>query len=435
MRRNIDFKKIRSIYFIGIGGIGVSALAKMALLYGKRVYGSDKNVSPVTEKLAKDGAKIFIGHTKNNIPKNIDAIIYTIAIPKDNPELKEAEKRKIPLYTYPQALGFLSREKETIAIAGTHGKTTTTAMVHEILSAGKKAPTTIVGSFLNGKRENFITGKGKYFVVEACEYGKSFMNLSPKIAVITNIDNDHLDYYKTLDNVIRAFCDFARKVPKNGHIIANLEDQNIRKALRGVSAPVIDYTTIRMETPLSVLGEHNRKNAQAAYATGKLLKISDKSIRHALKNFKGTWRRQEYKGKTAKGALIYDDYAHHPTEIKATLAAFRDRFPKEKITIVFQPHLYSRTKFLFDGFTRALSAADSVFILPIYAAREKPTRGVTGEKLAMAIKKKNPHTLYIESFAIAAEKLSGSVGKNDIVITIGAGDVYIIGKLMLDKKK
>jgi len=431
MREN-PLKSYSNIFFIGIGGIGVSAIASMMLLLGKNVSGSDSNHSNILENLRMRGAKVFVGHNEENILENIDLVIYTVAISDDNPELKKAKELGIPTLSYPEALGLISQTKKTIAIAGTHGKTTTTGMIAEIFLSAHTDPTVVIGSFLKrgGDYENFIAGNGEWLIAEACEYRKSFLNLSPYILVITNIDNDHLDYYGTIENVQKAFAELARKVRGDGFIVTNPNNALIKPALANMKAKIIDYTTYP-ELALKIPGAHNRKNAQAAYAVGELVGISKEIVESVLTHFFGTWRRQEFKGKTRSGALVYDDYAHHPTEIKATLAGFREMFPDKKITLVFQPHLYSRTKLLFNDFVEVLAMADFLIVMPIYAARERPIKGVTSKKLAEAIKKKNPNTLYMESFNTIAKKLSELAGKDDVIITMGAGDVYKVGEKLV----
>ena len=305
-------------------------------------------------------------------------------------------------------------------------------MIAEIFLSAHTDPTVVIGSFLKrgGDYENFIAGNGEWLIAEACEYRKSFLNLSPYILVITNIDNDHLDYYGTIENVQKAFAELARKVRGDGFIVTNPNNALIKPALANMKAKIIDYTTYP-ELALKIPGAHNRKNAQAAYAVGELVGISKEIVESVLTHFFGTWRRQEFKGKTRSGALVYDDYAHHPTEIKATLAGFREMFPDKKITLVFQPHLYSRTKLLFNDFVEVLAMADFLIVMPIYAARERPIKGVTSKKLAEAIKKKNPNTLYMESFNTIAKKLSELAGKDDVIITMGAGDVYKVGEKLV----
>lgn len=424
---SVDFSRIKTAHFIGIGGIGISAIARMFLLESpstllgvkKKVNGSDSTESEVTGELRKLGARIFIGQRTENIPVDCDLVIYTIAVTPDNPELAEAKKHGIPMLSYPEALGIISKEKYTIAITGTHGKTTTTAMVAKILIDAGLDPTVIVGSFLldaKGGRTNFIAGKSKYLVVEGCEYRRSFLNLSPKILVITNIDADHLDYYKDLNDIKSAFAKLAGKLPIDGVLIDG-------KKYGSVVLPD-DFT-------LRVPGKHNLENAKAALAVAQALGISPSIALGALKNFSGTWRRFEYRGKAKNGTLVYDDYGHHPHEIEATLQGAREVFPTQKIVVVFQPHLYSRTKDHFAAFGRCFARADVVILLPIYPAREKDPGDINSRMVVDEIEKNGKDAHIAETFteaAALAEKLS-SVG--DLILTIGAGETNKVADLLI----
>ena len=424
---NINLEKIKHVHFIGIGGIGVSAVARMMLEKGKKVTGSDASESRITGELLKIGAEVFIGHHTENISSDIDLAIYSIAVSPENPEMIEAKRRGIEIISYPEFLGVISKNYFTIAVSGTHGKTTTTAMVAKTLIDNNNDPTVIVGSLLSSGGSNFVSGNSKYFVVEACEYRRSFLNINPRILIITNIDNDHLDYYKDTNDIISAFHEFAGNVSEGGCIIADLNDKNITKALEGIKTKIIDFSKPKYETlklNLKVPGEHNRKNARAVLVLVDVLGFdTDKAVK-SLENFSGTWRRFEYKGKTENGAIIYDDYAHHPTEIKATILGAREKFPDKKLTIIFQPHLYSRTKLLFNDFISVLSLADRVIVTDIYAAREPNDNSITGKMLSDAVKVKNKNTLYISDFNEIASYLNKNSNNEDVLITMGAGDVY-----------
>lgn len=423
---------VRHVHFIGIGGIGISALARMLLLEGASVSGSDRATSRVTEELLSLGAHISIGHAKENLPAELDEVIYTIAIPDDNPELVSARERGVVLRSYPEALGELTKEKYTIAVSGTHGKTTTTAMLANILIGASQDPTVVVGSLMSGSGSNFIGGKGRYLVCEACEYRRSFLNLSPSVAIITNIDADHLDYYKDIDDIAQAFRAFAEKVPSEGAIIADLRDSRVAQVLSGLSCRIIDYSLIHLCAKLSVPGEHNRQNAQAAKAVAEFLNIPDPVSEQALAEFKGTWRRFEFKGVTAQGALLFDDYAHHPSEIRATLSAAREKFPSQNILVAFQPHLYSRTRELCDDFAQAFCTADAVFLAPIYAAREPFDARISSETLAERMRTLSPRmvSVYTDLTALSSA-LSSYAKEGDIIITMGAGDIYTIAGHLL----
>lgn len=412
------FKNIKKVHFIGIGGIGVSALAKMMLLLKKEVTGSDISEGLACQKIKKLGAKVLIGHRKTNLSKKTDYVIYSPAVKEDNPELIQAKKFKISIHSYPEALGLISKDKYTMAVSGTHGKTTTAAMLAEIMISAKKKPTVIIGSFLKKQKDNFILGKSKYFIVEACEYKKSFLSLSPKILIITNIDNDHLDYYQNISNIKKAFAQLVEKVPRDGFIVCQPKD------IKTTKAKIIDYTQEELNIKLKVPGKHNILNAKAALAAAKLIGIKKSQAEKALKNFAGTWRRFEYKGKAKKSALIYDDYAHHPTEVKATLQALREKFPNKKIIVVFQPHLYSRTKFLLNDFSKSFSDADEIIITDIYAAREKNDKTIHAKDLV----KRTKNSCYIKDFSEIKKYLTKEADKNIVIITMGAGDIYQIGE-------
>jgi len=424
--KDVCFKDVprSKVHFIGIGGIGVSAIAKMMLCQKTKVTGSDVAKNIANQRIKKLGGKVFIGHKKSNLDKDTDIVVYSPAIQNNNPELVKARQLKIPTYSYPEALGLISKDKYTIALSGTHGKTTTTAMLAEAMISAKKSPTVIIGSFLRKQKDNFVPGKSKYFVVEACEYKKSFLKLHPDILIITNIDNDHLDYFKNLKNIQKAFSQLVSKVPANGYIMCNPKDPKVKPALKSAKAKIIDYTK-QKKLKLQVPGEHNIQNAQAVLAVGETLKIK---AEQSLKKYLGVWRRFEYKGKTKKGALIYDDYAHHPAEISATIKATREKFPKQKIFVVFQPHLYSRTKFLLNDFAQSFNQADQIIITDIYAAREKNDKSIHSKDLVEKIRKYNPFVIYEPNFKKIAQDLKKQTSKNDIIMTLGAGDVYEIGE-------
>ena len=445
----IDMRKVKKAHFIGIGGIGISAVARMMLQEGKAVSGSDAAESEITRELAKLGARIFIGQKAENISRKTDLIVYTIAISKDNLEFVEALRSRIPMKSYPEMLEEISRGKFTVAVSGTHGKTTTTAMIAKVLIDAKLDPTVIVGSFLldggqgstldRGKgrtfKTNFISGKSKYFVVEACEYRRSFLHIQPTILVITNIDNDHLDYYKDMLDIQRAFAELVSKVPKNGYVVTNATDRAIRPAIKNAKCKIVDYCEFHSKNlKLKVPGSHNRENAAASLAVAHILEIEKKKAAKSLEEFLGTWRRFELKGKTKNGALIYDDYGHHPTEIHATLSGARELYPKRKITVIFQPHLYSRTKLLLNEFAKAFSFANRVILAPIYAAREPVDSTISSDILAKKIEEHRGEAVSLPSFEAIEENVLKTLKKGEIVITMGAGDVYKIADELVDAK-
>ena len=392
--------------------------------------GSDEAIdSPVVEELTRAGAKIYDGHKTDQVPPDAELLVYSLAIPEDNPERRAAAARGLATLSYPEILGLISRDKYTIAVAGTHGKTTTTAMIAEVLLAAKFDPTVIVGSLLKNRRSNLIVGQSRYLVAEACEYRRSFLNLSPQILIITNVDNDHLDYYRDLADIQSAFAELATKLPAAGRLICQAKNSLLAPVIAKTNCLVIDYEDIStVGLQLLVWGRHNVSNAQAVPALGQVLDINIASARGALNNFGGTWRRLEALGRTAAGALIYDDYAHHPTEIKATLAAAREHFPQQRIIVAFQPHLYSRTKLLFNDLAASFGVADEVLLLPIYAAREPDDQAVTSQALAAAIAAKKPDAKYFSSFAATEKYLSHRLQRADVLITMGAGDVYKIAE-------
>lgn len=431
----IDLNKVKKVHFIGIGGIGVSAVARLMHVTGKKVSGSDMSESPITEHLQKLGINISTGHKAQNINPNTDLVIYTIAITGDNPELMEAQNRDIPAITYPQMLSIISKSMNTIAISGTHGKTTTTAMMSGALIDAQKDPTVIIGSLIKKSNSNLIVGHSKLFLVEACEYRRSFLNLHPKIMVITNIDTDHLDYYKDLADIQSAFRELAMRIPKNGALICDVNNPKLKPVLNNLNCRIIDYATCDIaDLKLKVPGEHNRQNAQACLAVADFMGIGKKQAKQSLENFSGTWRRFDLKGTTKSGIIIYDDYAHHPTEIQATLKGFKEAFPDKKRIAFFQPHLFSRTKILLDEFARSFSDIDEVYVLPIYAAREKPDKSITSNMLVNQIKIRGTKAFFLKSFGQAVAKTK-KFSSDTAIITLGAGDIYQLPDLLLNRSQ
>ncbi len=441
----IDFKKVNSVYFVGIGGIGISAVARMFLLHGKKVVGSDLSAGEVTEELTKLGAKITIGQGMELIPVGIDLIIYTVAIEKYAGDfLAQIKASGIPSLSYPEALHEISKGKYTIAVAGTHGKTTTTAMIAKVLVDAGLDPTVIVGSFLVGEKSpkafggarpsNFIAGKSKYFVVEACEYKRSFLELEPTIGVILNIDDDHLDYYGDMAGVEKGFAEFVGKIKKEGTLVCNPRALHAAAATAAAKTQVVDYMEFfDAKLSLKFPGDHLRKDAAAALAVASILGIDQARAKKSLAEFCGTWRRFEYKGKMKSGALLYDDYGHHPTEIEATITGVREKFADKKLTIVFQPHLYSRTKDHLTDFARVLATADRIILAPIFAAREKPDLSVSSELLAQKVREKNANVQSLKTFDDIAAELHKSTSSADIIITLGAGDIYKVVEQLIEK--
>jgi len=426
--------KIKKIHFIGIGGVGVSAIARMARLKGIKVTGSDISTGKMIERIKNIGGKVFIGHKKENLSADTNLVIYSPAINENNPELTFARKTNIPVYSYPEILGLLSKDMYTIAVSGSHGKTTTTCMIAELMIYGNLDPTVVVGGLLKKQQDNFVLGNSKYFVVEACEYKESFLNLNPKILVILNIDNDHLDYYGNIENIKNAFIKLINKVPKDGFVVYNSEDKNIVAALKNCPEKCkrIDYAKEELNIKLLIPGEHNIKNAKAALVVAKLVGLKSDEAEKILKKYAGSWRRFEYKGESEKGALIYDDYGHHPTEIKATLSGTKEYFPDKNIIVVFQPHLYSRTRLLLDDFAESFKNVDEAIITDIYAAREQDDHSIHAKDLTEAINKITNNAKYIKDFQEIEEYLK-TKDANTVILTIGAGDIYKIGENILKK--
>ena len=432
--RDIKFKNINKVHFIGIGGIGVSAIARMMILEGKIVSGSDQGSTIVTEELAKLGATIYTSQKAEHISVDIDLVIYSIAVPPSNPEFAKAQEFHIPMLTYPEALGQISRDKYTIAVAGTHGKTTTTAMIAKVFLDGGLNPTVVVGSFLKDYKSNFIAGASQYFIAEACEYRRSFLNLHPKILVITNIEADHLDYYKDLADIQSAFRELAERVPIDGFIVCNPSDSHLVSVLAGVKAKIIDYTKINAEgLALKFPGAHMVADAKAALAVAEVIGLSPSTALRALNEFRGTWRRFDYKGQTDKGAEVYDDYAHHPQEIEATISGAQEKYPGRKIIVVFQPHLYSRTKEHLAEFGRALALADQVILVPIYAAREADDGTIRSEDVVAAITKNGGTAVVADNLATATAQAAAVGDSGSVILVMGAGDVTTVATALVEK--
>jgi UDP-N-acetylmuramate--alanine ligase len=429
----IDFKKIKKVHFIGVGGIGISAVARMMLEEGKQVSGNDTVQGDVVDELIKLGVVFTLGQKPELVPTDANLIIYSRAIEIADPVfLAQVKALGIPALSYPEALAIISKNKFTIAVSGTHGKTTTTAMIASVLLLCKTDPTVIVGSMLKSHNSNFIAGKGEYLVVEADEYHRAFLNLYPKVLVITNIDKDHLDYYKDLEDIQSAFRELALRVPEDGFIICNPNLLNVAPVLVGVKASVIDYSQVTDVPALPFPGHHNIENAQVALALAQVLKLDTKASVKALTEFKGTARRFELKGESERGVLIYDDYAHNPQKVRAAIAGAREKFPHQKIFAVFQPHLFSRTKLLLEEFAESFADADEVIILPIYAAREVDDGSIDNAKLAGEIKKYQDNVKAL-SFTEASEYLQEETMAGGVVLTLGAGEAYKVGDSLLGK--
>jgi UDP-N-acetylmuramate--alanine ligase len=412
----------QNIYMVGIGGIGMSALAQLLARTGRRVEGSDREESPTTELLVSKGITVSIGHSAA-VPPDADLLIYSDAVWADNPERMRAKELKIREMSYFEALAAATAHGRTLAVTGTHGKTTTTGMLAAILKAGGYEPTAIVGSIVKDFGSNYLPGSDELFVVEACEYRDHVLKLTPEILVITNIEWDHTDYFPDVEALIETMRKAARAVPEHGYIICNPAGAHVAHALAGARAKIIDYTQ-EPAPEIALLGDFNKENARAAAAAARAAfrDIKQGTMDRALMDFKGSWRRFEYKGETPQGALVYDDYAHHPTAIKKTLEAARAKFPGKKIVIAFHPHLYSRTKSLMNEFAEALCGADAAYVAPIYPAREAPDPEVTNEILSARAREKGG-TVSAASFDEIRHAFLGEPS-GTLLITMGAGDIY-----------
>ncbi len=433
------------IHFIGIGGIGVSALAQYYLAKGHEVTGSDLVSSEITDSLKKSGTKIFIvRHLAKNLPNDTDLVIHSPAVSPDNPEVKKAKRLGIKIQSYPKALGELTKKYFTIAVSGTHGKSTTCAMIASILIKAGLDPTVIVGTKLkefNGS--NFRAGESKYLVIEADEWQASFLNYWPKIIVLTNIEREHLDYYKDLKHILKTYKEYIGHLPEDGVLIVNSDDKNISKLLDARRQTLLrvasqNYTLRQKESKiikkiLKVPGEYNVYNGLAAFTVARVLKITDEISFKAISEYGGVWRRFEIKkGKIDnKKFIIISDYAHHPTEINVTLKAAREKFPDKKIWCIFQPHQYQRTFYLFNDFVKVFSQAsiDKLIITDIYdvAGREekKIKEKVSSKKLIKEINKS--WAIYLAKEKIESH-LKKSLQGGEVVIIMGAGDIYELVK-------
>jgi len=420
----------KKVHMIGVGGIGMSALAQYFKDHGAEVAGSDREASPVTEMLEKKGIRVVIGQKKENVPKDAEVVIYSDAVPEDNPERVAARAYGMPEYSYFKMLGMVSegpstgsgQGKKTVAVAGTHGKTTTTGMLAKILNDAGAAPTAIVGSIVRDFESNYLHGESDIFVVEACEYRDHVLEVSPKVLVLTNLEWDHTDYFPSLTALQETFRKSIAKLPADGALVTNPNDPNIAPLLASAKCKVIDYTK-EPAREIKLPGEFNQMNARAAAAAARFAypNITDEQIASALASFQGTWRRFEYKGKNKNGAEVYDDYAHHPTAVAKTLAALRAK-KAGRIIVAFHPHLYSRTKDLLPEFSTAFKDADKVFIAPIYAAREVDDGTISNTILADHIKEQGTDAIgaSFEEVEAALEKVAAP----DVIMTMGAGDIY-----------
>lgn len=457
---NIDnIKKYKKIHMIGIGGVSMSGIAEILVNWGFSVSGSDRTDSELLHILKNSGIQIFIGHNAQNVV-GADCVVYTAAISKDNPELVHAKELGIPTIERSDFLGELTRcYKNTIAISGTHGKTTTTSLVSLCFIEALRDPSIQVGAIIKELGGNYRVGNSENFIIEACEYVESFLKFSPRSEIILNIDNDHLDYYKNLENIKKAFIKYVKLLPEDGHLIINADDLNCLDLPVYSKAPAIKYGIENDDVDflaqnivfsedgfpefdvykygeffghfkLSIPGRHNVLNALACIALCNAYDISAETIKSAIENFKGADRRFEFKG-MVNGAKVFDDYGHHPTEVSATAKALKNKKYNES-WVVFQPHTYSRTFNLLNDFANALLSFDHIIVTDIYAARETNTYNISSKDLADAIINLGKNAQYIPTLEDCAKYLKENVKENDIVLTLGAGTVTNIGPMIVE---
>lgn len=429
--------KFRNIHFIGIGGSGISAIAYLALSKGLKVNGSDVAESPMTEPLRKNGANVNIGHKKENLDEMAELVIYTEAIDKKtNPEFLEAKKREIPTLSYFEAIGEISKSKKTIAIIGTHGKTTTTAMIGQALIKTNIDPTVILGSQVKAfNNKNIHIGYSEWFIIEGCEYRRSFMSLHPFGATLSACEAEHMDYYKNEEDYINAFIEFVKKIPKKGFLVFNEDDKNCKKIseyCKGKLVPVSKKTIKDLNLNPNVPGEFNKENAGFAYITAKEIGADTKIIKEELNNFQGTSRRLEIIGEK-NGVIVISDYAHHPTEITSALKALREKYADKRIICVYQPHQYARTLTIMNDLPYSFDNVDKLIIPNIYSARdtEETKSKINAEKLVEMIGKKHADVTWSKDFDMTLDIINKEIKPNDLLLIMGAGDVYLIGERFL----
>src|SRR3989338_3683342 len=451
------FKKIKKIHFVGIGGIGMSGIAEVLLNLGYQVSGSDLQDSVITQRLKKLGATIYMGHKAENL-KNVQVVVTSTAVAGDNPEVIKAHELKIPVIPRAEMLAELMRMKYGIAISVTHGKTTTTSLIATVFVHAGLDPTAVVGGRVKGMGSNAKLGKSDFLVAEADESDKSFLKLSPTICVVTNIELEHTDHYKDMQEIINCFVEFLNKVPFYGVVIACVDDKNVKSILPRLKRKYVSYGIDSLadysaknikfdgfttsfdcfyqggglgQVTYHLGGKHNVLNVLATIATSRECGITFKKITGALKKFAGVERRLQIKGEK-NGVLVIDDYGHHPTEIKATLQTCKKSLPGRRIITIFQPHRYTRTRDLYHEFLSAFHDTDKLYMVDIYAASEKPIAGVSSRKLVEDLNKNGKDVLYVKDLQKLKNTLKAEVKKNDVVLTLGAGNIYKFGEEFLD---
>lgn len=458
---NIEFNRRLHIYFIGIGGISMSSLAEMIMAKGFKVSGSDSKKSELTVKLENEGATVYYGQDVSHITDDVDLIVYTAAIRKGNAEFDAMSKSGIPHMTRAEFLGeFMKNFGNSIAVSGTHGKTTTSTMLSEIFLEANLNPSISVGGIIKSIDSNTHIGGDEFFIFEACEYTNSFLSFFPTVSVILNIEEDHLDFFKDINDIRNSFKRFAELLPENGLLVINGEIDNYKEIVKDIKCPYVTFgfsqifdfyaTDISFDengypsfvchvkktggefpVSLAVPGRHNVSNALAAIAVSRSLKVSKASISSALSKCGGSKRRFEYKG-VVNGITVIDDYAHHPSEIRATLSAAKNR-PHRALWCVFQPHTYTRTKAFLKEFAEVLAMADKVILTDVYAAREKDEYGVNSKTLYEEMKKNGTDVYYISSFDDIVNFVLENCTADDMLITVGAGDVVNIADKLVSK--
>jgi UDP-N-acetylmuramate--alanine ligase len=448
------------VHLVGIGGAHMSAIAQILHAWGHTITGSDQRSSPMTEKLVALGIDVAVGHAAGNVG-DAQLVVITSAAHSDNPEIVEAQQRDIPVIKRADMVARLMEGRYSIAVAGTHGKTTTSGLIAHMLVEAKLDPTYLIGGDVRALGGNAAPGEGKYIVVEADEYDRAFLSYTPDVAVVTNIEPDHLDIYGTVDQMTAAFAQFMASAPIDGHVIACADSPRVRQTVAAGAIEARDIQTYGIDGPadwrasrvmqhesgqsfdvgrdgrpfgsftITLPGRHNISNALAGIAAGSTIGIETAVMQAALATYRGAQRRFEHVGDAA-GVTVMDDYAHHPTEVRiGTIAAARERFPGRRIVLLFQPHTFTRTTYLLDEWRTCFEAADALYITHTYAAREEESAGLSGADLAAAVKA--PLATYVDGFVDAADRIAADLREGDVFFTVGAGDVDSVGPMVLDR--
>ncbi|MDZ7799107.1 MAG: UDP-N-acetylmuramate--L-alanine ligase [Patescibacteria group bacterium] len=452
----MNITKAKKIHFVGISGIGISGLARICLDMGKEVSGSDLTESIVTKGLKKAGAKIKIGaHKGRNLAKDTDLLVFSEAIPVDNIERNKAEKNNIEELSYPQALGQFTADKKLICVSGTHGKTTTTAMMARVLKKAGFDPTFIVGSYLPELEGNARLGQSNFVVIEADEYARAMLNYYPDYIVLNNLEKDHLDTYKNMEDIIRTFKKYIENLTLSGTLVINTDDKNVKKVAHNFKGNIISFglkkgdyqakniktstktTSFKIENTkisLKLPGTYNVFNALAAFSLASELGIDKKIIKKSLESFKGTWRRFEIIGQFAGGPVV-SDYAHHPTEVENLIKAARQKYPQKRLVFVFQPHQHNRTKNLFNDFVRVLKKVDVLIVPEIFEVKgreKKKDQGVSSQDIVREVMAKKDQVYYAKNLKYTEKLIKKIIKKGDVIFIVGAGDIYKVGERLVD---